>query len=56
MTTIELSDPDGDALTITKNTGGIWVTCTAGAAEVTVGPFPVDSLLVPLARSGRHKG
>lgn len=39
MDTIELSDPDGDALTVTTDTDGIWVTCTADDAEVTVGPL-----------------
>lgn len=40
MTTIELSDVDGDALTIISRDDSTWVTCTSGAEEVTVGPFP----------------
>lgn len=43
----ELTDPDGDALTITTNitnTTGIWFTCTSDGDEVTVGPFPAESL------------
>ncbi|MGP9734881.1 hypothetical protein ACT3SQ_10055 [Brachybacterium sp. AOP42-C2-15] len=40
----ELTDPDGDALTLTTDAGGIWFTCTTDGDEVTVGPFPADSL------------
>lgn len=40
----ELTDPDGDALTVTTDDGGIWLTCTTESDEVTVGPFPVASL------------
>lgn len=55
MTALELSDPDGDALTLTTDTDGIWITCTTGAAEVTVGPFLVASLLSALTEPG-HQG
>ncbi len=40
----ELTDPDGDALTITADAGGLWITCTTEGEEVTVGPFPVGTL------------
>lgn len=50
MHTIELSDPDGDALTVTTDTDGIWITCTAGDAEVTVGPLAAATLRDSLAR------
>lgn len=40
----ELTDSEGDALTLTTDAGGIWVTCTTDGDEVTVGPFPADSL------------
>lgn len=53
MVTIELSDPDGDALTVTTSADGIWFTCTSGDAEVTVGPFPVASVLSSLTESGQ---
>ena len=51
MATIELSDGDGDAVTLTTDTGGIWITCTTVGTEVTVGPFPAEALLSPLTRS-----
>jgi hypothetical protein len=40
MRNIELSDVDGDALTIITQDDSTWITCTSGADEVTVGPFP----------------
>lgn len=40
MNTFELSDVDGDALTIISQDNSTWITCTSGAEEVTVGPFP----------------
>lgn len=52
MTTIELSDSDGDALTVTKDLDGVWITCTAGEAEVTVGPLPIAMLLDSLTEAG----
>ena len=36
---LELSDVDADALTLYADSAGIWVTCTSGEAEVTVGPL-----------------
>lgn len=44
----ELSDPDGDALTITSLHAGTWITCTSGGDEVTVGPFPMEALRAAL--------
>ncbi|GAA4518388.1 hypothetical protein GCM10023160_00350 [Brachybacterium paraconglomeratum] len=41
---VELTDPEGDALTLTTDAEGIWITCTTDGDEVTVGPFPADSL------------
>lgn len=55
MIAIELSDPDGEAATITRDTNGIWLTCTAGEAEVTVGPLPVASLISFLTESGHYE-
>ena len=40
MSNIELTDGDGDALTIYIRGESTWVTCTSGPEEVTVGPFP----------------
>ncbi|UVY85369.1 hypothetical protein NLU66_07210 [Brachybacterium sp. NBEC-018] len=37
---LELSDVDTDALTLHADSAGIWVTCTSGETEVTVGPLP----------------
>jgi len=39
MSTIELSDRDGDAFTLSIHGGSAWITCTSGRDEVTVGPF-----------------
>ncbi|MDN5899629.1 MAG: hypothetical protein L0H74_06120 [Brachybacterium sp.] len=49
MTSAELSDPDGDALTITSDHAGTWITCSSGGDEVTVGPFPMGDLRAALA-------
>lgn len=46
---VELSDPDGDALTIFSDSAGTWITCSSGAEEVTVGPFPNGELSATLA-------
>lgn len=35
-----MTDPDGDALTIFREDEQIWITCTSGREEVTVGPLP----------------
>lgn len=45
----ELTDPDGDALTITSDSAGVWITCTRYGEEVTVGPFPTGELRTSLA-------
>ncbi|GAB4094821.1 hypothetical protein GCM10028787_02960 [Brachybacterium horti] len=41
---LELSDLDADALTLHADPTGIWVTCTSGESEVTVGPIPARTL------------
>lgn len=51
MATIELSDGDGDAVTLTMDASGLWITCTTVDTEVTVGPFTVEALLSPLTGS-----
>lgn len=48
MNFLELTDPDGDALTITSDSAGTWVTCTSGGEEVTVGPFSAGELRAAL--------
>lgn len=48
MNISEFTDRDGDALTITTNPEGIWITCTSDRDEVTVGPFQSGILRVPL--------
>lgn len=40
MNSIELTDVEGDALSIITRGDVAWVTCTSGQQEVTVGPFP----------------
>lgn len=49
MNAVELTDPDGDALTITSDSAGIWITCSSGGEEVTVGPFLSGGLSDALA-------
>ena len=44
MKTTELTDTDGDALTITQRLDATWITCTKGAEEVTIGPVPTDAI------------
>lgn len=44
MNSIEMTDLDGDALTLITRDGNAWITCTSGADEVTVGPFPLRML------------
>ncbi|MGO2311185.1 MULTISPECIES: hypothetical protein [Brachybacterium] len=51
MDSIEISDRDGDALTITTGADGVWITCTQGPHEVTVGPLPTDDLSAAFARA-----
>lgn len=45
---VEITDPDGDALTVTMDAQGAWVTCTSVEDEVTFGPFPGASLVEAL--------
>ncbi|MGO3211556.1 MAG: hypothetical protein ACTIJK_17375 [Brachybacterium sp.] len=40
MNSFEMTDLDSDALTFITRDGSTWITCTSGADEVTVGPFP----------------
>lgn len=42
---LELSDPDQDALTVHHDDTGVWVTCTSGEQEVTVGPLDRETLV-----------
>lgn len=42
---LELSDPDQDALTVHHDGTGVWVTCTSGEQEVTVGPLNREALV-----------
>ncbi|WP_394214002.1 hypothetical protein [Brachybacterium vulturis] len=55
MDTIELSDPDGDALTVMRGAEGIWITCAGGEAEATVGPLAAATLRDALAGPGDHE-
>src|SRR5699024_3760904 len=50
---VELTDPDGDALTVTTDAQGTWITCTTVDGEVTAGPFPAAVLAKALAASAR---
>lgn len=52
MNFTELTDPDGDALTLTSNFAGTWFTCSSGSDEVTVGPLSTDELRSALAEIG----
>ena len=51
---VELTDPDGDALTVATDAQGTWITCTTDGGEVTVGPFPAAVLAKALAASARR--
>ncbi|WP_422115819.1 hypothetical protein [Brachybacterium sp. UNK5269] len=51
MNVAELTDPDGDALTISSDGAGTWITCTSDGEEVTVGPFPTGALKAVLAEA-----
>lgn len=42
---LELSDRDNDSLTLQADGEGVWVTCTSGADEVTVGAVEKDEIL-----------
>lgn len=50
MSTIELTDADGDALSIISRGTSTWITCTSGSDEVTVGPFPTHLVRSVLGR------
>lgn len=41
---LELSDRDHDALTMHLDISGVWVTCTSGDQEVTIGPLATETL------------
>lgn len=49
---VERTDPEGDALTLTRDALGVWITCTTDGDEVTVGPFPEEALAQMLAELG----
>lgn len=57
MNSIEMSDGDGDALTVISRDHHTWITCTSGSDEVTVGPFPTRllrrALLPAIAEDGQ---
>ncbi|MGO2311778.1 MAG: hypothetical protein ACTH6N_04020 [Brachybacterium tyrofermentans] len=42
---LELSDRDNDSLTLQADGESVWVTCTSGADEVTVGAVQKDEIL-----------
>lgn len=44
MNSLEHTDPDGDALTITLQDDNAWITITRGDQELTTGPFPARVL------------
>lgn len=50
MSTIELTDVDGDALSVISRGDSTWITCTSGSDEVTVGPFPTHLVRSILGR------
>ncbi|GAA4518429.1 hypothetical protein GCM10023160_00450 [Brachybacterium paraconglomeratum] len=56
MNSFEMTDIDGDALTFIVRDGSTWVTCTSGADEVTVGPFPSHLLRRALASEPQPNG
>lgn len=41
---LELSDRDHDALTMHLDAAGVWVTCTSGDKEITIGPVAGEVL------------
>ena len=55
MNVFELTDPDGDALTITSGGAGTWITCSSGDEEVTVGPFSTGALSAILPGAGSNR-
>ncbi|ATG52162.1 hypothetical protein CFK38_11990 [Brachybacterium vulturis] len=56
VTATELTDPDGDALTITSDRAGTWITGSSGGDEVTVGPFPMGVLRAALTQQRLSSG
>lgn len=54
MDSFEMTDIDGDALTFITRDGSTWITCTSGADEVTVGPFPAHLLRRALASQAQQ--
>ena len=52
MNSMELTDLDGDALTIITHGDDTWITCTSGPEEVTVGPIPSTQLHRVLGMAG----
>lgn len=56
MNSFEMTDIDGDALTFIVRDGSTWITCTSGADEVTVGPFPSHLLRRALASEPQPNG
>lgn len=50
MSTVELTDVDGDALSVISLGHSTWITCTSGSDEVTVGPFPTHLVRSVLER------
>lgn len=50
MSTIEMTDVDGDALSVISRGDSTWITCTSGSDEVTVGPFPTHLVRSILGR------
>lgn len=53
MNSIEMTDVDGDALTVISRGNGTWITCTSGPDEVTVGPFPTRLIRSALDQAAR---
>ncbi|AXK46224.1 hypothetical protein [Brachybacterium saurashtrense] len=56
MNDIEMTDVDGDALTLISRDHRTWITCTSGTDEVTVGPFPSRLLRTALLRPAGDGG
>ena len=49
MRTLEMTDDDGDALSIIHDDTSLWITCTADGEEVTVGPLSTASVTTLLS-------
>ncbi|MBK0330398.1 hypothetical protein I8D64_03165 [Brachybacterium sp. MASK1Z-5] len=52
MDNIEMTDADGDSVTLQVREDGTWITCTTTDGEVTVGPLPTSVLQVAVAKAG----